>query len=89
MRFTLSAVFVQWLDAGQAHDKFFSYARSKQATHLLGTAAEIDATGVRLEDGRHLPADVVVFCGGTIWQGDPTFLAGLGLGVPGLKYRVY
>ena len=39
---------------------------------------------MRLEDGRHLPADVVLFCGGTIWQGDPTFLAGLGLGVPGL-----
>lgn len=40
---------------------------------------------MRLEDGRHLPADVVVFCGGTKWQGDPTFLAGLGLGVPELK----
>ena len=66
--------------AGQAHDGFFSSARRGQARHLLGTAAEIDESGVRLEDGRHLPADMVVFCGGCEYQGEPRFLQGLGLG---------
>ena len=70
--------------AGQAHDGFFSSARSGRARHLLGTAAEIDESGVRLEDGRHLPADMVVFCGGCEWQGSPRFLQGLGLGAPWL-----
>ena len=70
--------------AGQAHDGFFSAARSGQVRHLLGAAAEIDDAGVRLKDGRHLPAGLVVFCGGCEWQGTPRFLRGLGLGVPPL-----
>ncbi len=69
-----------YFPAGQAHDSYFSCARDGTVQHLLGAAAEVDDTGVRLADGRCLPADVVVFCGGCAWQGEPAFLAGLGLG---------
>jgi len=66
--------------AGQAHDSYFSCARDGAVRHLLGAAAEVDEAGVRLADGRHLPADIVVFCGGCAWQGEPAFLASMGLG---------